>query len=163
LETVGENRWEQGGAGVVFGEGLGGLLGTWRCLRMVAELRRGAAPSSALGALRGFCGGREASGEWCEGESGAGGPFYRQREGVRRGWAVASANHGVRAGVILWGRDDVRGMASARRETEGRAGSQGVREVIEESGADRGSRVRRPARERRFSLARSAQARVRVG
>jgi hypothetical protein len=47
---------------------------------------------------------------------------------------VASANHGARAGVILWGRDDVRGMASIARESRGRAGSRGIREVIEASG-----------------------------
>jgi hypothetical protein len=78
-------------------------------------------------------------GVWCEGGSGVGGPLYRRREGVRRGWVVASTNHSARAGFILWGRDDVRGMASAARESRGRAGSRGVREVIEASGERRPS------------------------
>jgi hypothetical protein len=60
-------------------------------------------PEQRPGRPQGFGGGREMSGEWCEGGSGAGGPFYRRREGVRRGWAVASANHGARAGVTLVG------------------------------------------------------------
>jgi hypothetical protein len=73
-EEQGRARWERKGrqqAGVL--QHL--LLLQRRSWQGVVELRGAAAQSSALGALRERLWRWRASGEWCEGESGAGGGF----------------------------------------------------------------------------------------
>jgi hypothetical protein len=71
----------------------------------------------------------------CEGGGGARHPFYRRGRATGGRLAVAPANHGARAGVIAWGRDDVGLLASAGRGIEGACVVTRQREGNEATGA----------------------------